>query len=330
MDIFNFLTMKKKLLLLLYFIICIKTYSQSQKLIGEWFLDRAYLVNGKNVEINNRKYSIFLSYKIKPNELIVNDQKFAAVFSKDHIKLENRDLKYWYEEQYLLVQEDNEIYAFLKKNDFAKKNPEFNPKIDFVKNDTVIIANQIIKPIFNNEKTFDRFVMNHISDDSYKSDDDSYFKAEFILTKDNKITQIKIIDPFTPQYHSQFIQALKKAEEYFENPYRKDMVITFEKYFQKWVGNLKTKEEKELYSILNTGYTYFYKNNFEKTVKTLSKLDGIQVRDIEFNPSVREAYILLGISYLILNQNDNACTSFNKAGSITDFEVRNYLKDFCK
>lgn len=91
-----------------------------------------------------------------------------------------------------------------------KKNPEFNPQINFVKNDTVIVANQIIKPVFNNEKTFDRFVTNHISDSSYNSGDDLYFKAEFVLTRDNNITQIKIIDPYTPQYQSEFVQALKK------------------------------------------------------------------------------------------------------------------------
>lgn len=42
------------------------------------------------------------------------------------------------------------------------------------------------------------------------------------------------------------------------------MLITFEKFFPKWIGDLKTKEEKELYSILSTGNKYFYKNNFEK------------------------------------------------------------------
>ena len=320
----------KNFILILCLFISSKNFSQSQKLMGEWILDRVYPSNGKKLEINNRKYSIFLSYKVTPNELMINDQKFEAVFLKDQIKLKDRDLNYWYDGDYLLVQDENEIYTFLKKNDFTKKNPEFNPKIDFVKNDTVIIANQIIKPRFNNKRTFDGFVTNNISVDSYKSDDDRYFKAEFVLTKDNKITQIKIIDPFTPQYHSEFIQALKKAEEYFENPYRKDMVITYENFFQKWVGSLKAKDEKELYSILNIGYKNFYKNNFKKTIETLSKLDGIKVRDIELNPSVREAYVLLGISYLVLNQNDNACINFNKAGSLTDFEVRNYLKDFCK
>ncbi|WP_123902327.1 hypothetical protein [Chryseobacterium arthrosphaerae] len=320
----------KNLILILCLFISLKTFSQTQKLMGEWFLDRVYPSTGKSLEINNRKYSIFLSYNIKPNELIINNQKFEAVFLKDKIKLKDRELTYWYDENYLLVQEGNEIYTFLKKNDFTKKNPEFNPQINFVKNDTVIVANQIIKPVFNNEKTFDRFVTNHISDSSYNSGDDLYFKAEFVLTRDNNITQIKIIDPYTPQYQSEFVQALKKSEQYFENPYRKDMLITVEKFFPKWIGDLKTKEEKELYSILSTGNKYFYKNNFEKTIETLSKLDGIKVRDIEFNPLVHEAYVLLGISYLVLGQNDNACTSFNKAGSITDFGVRNYLKDFCK
>ncbi|RTZ48502.1 hypothetical protein EJ377_13390 (plasmid) [Chryseobacterium arthrosphaerae] len=70
-----------------------------------------------------------------------------------------------------------------------------------------------------------------------------------MLTRDNNITQIKIIDPYTPQYQSEFVQALKKAEQYFENPYRKDMLITVEKFFPKWIGDLKQKKKRVIFNI---------------------------------------------------------------------------------
>ncbi len=44
----------------------------------------------------------------------------------------------------------------------------------------------------------------------------------------------------------------------------------------------------------------------------------------------REEYIKLGISYLAVGENNLACISFQKAGNLTGFEVRNYLIDFCK
>lgn len=112
----------KNFILILCLFISIKTFSQTQKLMGEWFLDRVYPSTGKSLEINNRKYSIFLSYNIKPNELIINNQKFEAVFLKDKIKLKDRELTYWYDENYLLVQEGNEIYTFLKKMILPKKS----------------------------------------------------------------------------------------------------------------------------------------------------------------------------------------------------------------
>lgn len=322
--------MIKNFILILCLFIFSKNFSQTQKLIGEWFLDRIVNTKGQNLEINNPKYSMFISYKIKANELIINDNKFKANFSKDQIGLENRNLKYWFEGDYLLIQENTEVYLFLKSNDFIKKYPEFKPKFEIRNNDSLLIANQIIHPIFNNEKTFDDFLIQNMTQGSSKDMNDLFFKAEYILTKDNKIIDIKIIDKLTPQYDSQFIQALKKAEKYFENPYGKDILIIMQQHFLKWYQDISAREEKELYNYIRKGFEYYDNNNFEKTIENLNKLDHLQIKENRFATRFHDAYIRLGISYLAVGKNEQACINFKKAGDLTDFDVRNYLIDFCK
>jgi hypothetical protein len=322
--------MMKKIYVLFCLLLFIKNFSQSQQLIGEWFLDRIVNSKGQNLEINNPKYSMFISYKINSNELTINDNKFKAKFLKDQIKLENRNLKYWFETDYLLIQEDNEIYLFLKSNDFIKKYPEFTPKTESRNNNTVMVANKLFHPIFNNEKTFDDFLISNMAQESSKNMDDLYFKAEYILTKDNKITHIDILNKRTPQYDSQFIQALKMAETYFENPYGKDMLITEEKHFLKFFNDLTKKDEKDLFIIIENGNNYYRNNNFLNVIQEFNKLDDLNIEKDRFTFTINDAQILLGISYLATGQNEKACTKFKKVGDLTNFQVRNYLIDFCK
>lgn len=322
--------MKKKLLLLLYFIICIKTYSQTQRLRGEWILDKTVKPDGKNLEINNPRYSALLFYTINTDELTINSTRFKAKFSKNLINLGNRTFKYWFEEDYLMLQEGNEISLLLKTEDFIKKYSEFQPKIEIRNNDSLLVANKIIHPIFNNEKTFDEFIVPLMKQEDSKDMDDLYFKIEYVLTKNNKIKQIKILDKRTPQYDREFIQALKQAEKYFENPYGMDLLVTDEKYFLKWYKDLSDKSEKELFNNIGEGLRHYNNNKFEKAVENFSKLNGFQPKDNRFVTEIHDAYIQLGISYLAIGKNEQACDSFRRAGDLTDFGVRNYLKDFCK
>lgn len=320
----------KRILLLLYLITFIKTYSQSQELKGEWILDKIVKSDGKNLGINDPRYSMLLFYKIKSDELSINDTKFKAKFSKNLIAIDNRSFKYWFEEDYLLLQEGNEISLLLKPEDFIKKNSEFKPKIEIKDNDSLLVANRIIRPIFNNEKNFDNFIIPLMKQENSKDMNDLYFKIEYILTKDNKIVKIKILDQRTPQYDTQFVQALKKAEKYFENPYGIDMLVTHEEHFLKWYNDLSDQSEKQLFDNIREGLRYYNNNKFEKAIENFSKLNELQIKDNRFITEFHDAYIKLGISYLATGKNEQACNSFRKAGDLTDFGVRNYLKDFCK
>jgi hypothetical protein len=320
----------RKVLLIIFLIVYIKNFTQSQRLKGDWILDKIVKSNGENLEINNPKYSMPIFYKINSNQLSINEIKFKAEFHPDQISLENRNFKYRFEEKYLLLQEGDEISLLLRAEDFIKKYPEFKPKIEVRNNDSLLVANKIIRPIFNNEETFDDFIIPLITQEASKDMNDLYFKVQYILTKDNKISNIQILDKRSPQYDSQFVQALKKAEKYFQNPYGKDLLVTKEMHFLKFYQDLKDKSEKNLYDIINAGFNYYNNNNFEKAIEELSKLDELQIKGNHFKMRFQDAYIKLGISYLAIGKNDQACISFKKAGDLTDFEVRNYLINFCK
>lgn len=71
----------------------------------------------------------------------------------------------------------------------------------------------------------------------------------------------------------------------------------------------------------------YSENNFEELIKRINKLEEEKF----FNDSEYGRFnLMLGVSYLALNQNDEACKAFLKEGDITTPHVRNYLKNFCQ
>jgi tetratricopeptide (TPR) repeat protein len=108
------------------------------------------------------------------------------------------------------------------------------------------------------------------------------------------------------------------------------MLVIKENHFLKFYKDLKDESEKDLYGIISDGYNYYNINNFEKAAENSQKLNDLQIKDNRFKTRFQDGYLKLGISYLALGKNDQACISFKKAGGLTDFEVRNYLINFCK
>ncbi len=90
------------------------------------------------------------------------------------------------------------------------------------------------------------------------------------------------------------------------------------------------KSDKKLFDIIREGTKYFNENKFEDAIEEFSKLDELQIKDNRFIMRFHEGYTKLGISYLAVGKKDQACMNFKKVGNITDFQVRNFLIDFCK
>lgn len=322
----------KGILLLLILLCSFKTVSQTKELDGKWILDKTVYSDGKFLEINNSLFSTKIIYHISPNQLTINGRKFKAQFLSDQIKLENRTLKFWIEEDYLLVQEenDNKINLFLKVDNFINKFPEFKPKTEIRNNDTLTIANEIIGADFNCELTFDDFLRKNMPERPSKSFTNLFFKAEFILTKDNKIKDVKVLNSISKEYDNEFIAALKKSEVYFVNNVNSDVLLNKEINHLKWYDDLANKSEKELYKIIDKADNYYKQNNFAKAIIEYDKIKDLNIEKNRFNIMIQEANIKLGISYLATNQTEKACSVFQNIGDATDFRIRNYVIYFCK
>jgi tetratricopeptide (TPR) repeat protein len=325
--------MKNTTTLFLIIFVFSLSFSQNKNLIGKWILDRTQFSNGNNLEINNPNYSTKTIYVISPNSLTISNQKFESIFTSNKIKTQFRTLNYVIKEGYLITEDENDdkINFFLKLNDFVKKHPEFLAKETLRNNDTIFIANDLSDYEFNNEINFDDFIQQNRTqkDRSSKSFINLNFKIEFILAKNNKIKDIKIINSIDTVYDNDYIVALKKSEKYLKNLTDKDLLITKEINNLKWAKDLNNKEEKQLYKLIENGLEYYNVNNFEKAIENFSEIKNLKIENNRFKTLIKESMINLGISYLAIGKNEEACKVFLEIGDKTDFEIRNYLIDFC-
>jgi len=60
------------------------------------------------------------------------------------------------------------------------------------------------------------------------------------------------------------------------------------------------------------------------------QVESLDIKNNRFKTLIKECLLDLGISYLAIGQNENACKTFERIGDKTDFEIRNYLIDFCE
>lgn len=324
--------MRKKIFLLLIFINFINVHSQ--KLNGTWILEKIIYENGNPLEINHPLYSAFTKYDFLPNSIKINDKKFNAKYVNNSIKLDFRELMFSFDNSYLLIQGkgDDKIQILSKKEDFLSKNIEFKSEIEIRNLDTLYISNEIYKPVFNNELSFEDFLRINISKYSSESTINNLFKAEFVLTKDGKIKDIKILRGISKSFDNEFIIALNKAETYFKNDTGKNFLIKHNFNFFQIFKGVTEKIEKEFYAIQKKGNLHFENNEFDKAIIEYEKLNIMDLNSIEERLGFlySEAFINLGISYLAVNKNEEACNSFLKVGDKRNFKVRNYIINFCK
>jgi tetratricopeptide (TPR) repeat protein len=98
----------------------------------------------------------------------------------------------------------------------------------------------------------------------------------------------------------------------------------------KWANDLKDNDERKLYQIRAKGLEYYRNNKFGKAIEQFSQIENLDIKNNRFKTLIKECLIDLGICYLATGQNDAACKTFEKIGDKTDFEIRNYILDFCE
>jgi hypothetical protein len=322
----------KNTLLFVMMIISIHALAQTSELQGKWILDKVVTNKGEPLEINNERYSNELIYSIKPNELQINDQKFKAQFSTSKIKTPFRSINYSFEGNYLKISDPSidRIEYFLKADKYVAKYPEFKMKEIVREQDTLLVANAITDYDFNNELILDDFINKNMPIRESKKYNNLYFKIEFVLTKENKIKEIKILEPISPEFDNNYLKALKKAAPFFKNNTNKNLVIHIEKHYVQFYEDREDPNERKLHEILLKAYALYRNNKFEEAIVEYNKIKALPIKNNHYKMTINDALKNLAISYLATGNQNLACENFKLVGNITDFSVRNYLLDFCK
>ena len=308
-------------------------FSQNKELFGKWVLVRTTLVGNINLDLNNPDYSTKLIYFITPKALQFSKFKLPASFTEKQIKTEFRTINYILKDKYLIIQDqnDNKISYFLKADDFVRKNPEFALKPIVRNSDSLYVANNLNDYELADNQDFEELITLNSKEAgrSSKTFTNLYFQIEFVLTKNNKIENIKILHSIDDNYDQDYILALKKSEKFLKNISGKNLLITKEVNHLKWATDLKDKNELQLYDLLDKGFKNYRENKFEKAIEAYSQIENLNIPNNRFRSLIKDAQIKLGVSYLVTGKGEEACKTLNKIGDKTDFDIRNYHLDFC-
>ena len=324
--------MTAKISIILFFF-SLLYYSQNTKLLGIWILDKYEYKNGKPLEVNNRKFSVFSEYQFFNNKMIIDGVEIPILLNDHFIKTSASKINYVLKGDYLLLNfEGDETIAFLLRPEkFAEKYQEFQPKQQNINGKIVYLENEVVKPEFIYLGGFNSFFKKIFENYTDYPKSRNSFKIEFTLTKDSKITDLKVINSISNDFDKKAITEIKNSEILFKNTTGKDFIFIKEVTINNLdKGNNKvTKNDKLINKIDQKAFEYYNKNDFENAIKEFEKLKNIASNNLENNGIKKQALIRLGVSYLALNKINEACVNFNLAGNLTDFSVRNYLINFC-
>lgn len=309
-------------------------FSQEKELLGEWILVRTLKLDNSRLEINSPYYSNYGSIEIKKNEYIVLGQSFSTKFKKNTMEMPIRTIQYQLKEGYLVTEEDglDRRNFYLKRDDFVSKFPEFTMGTIERNGKTLYVDNKINAYAFEKVEGLRGFINDNQKDNDRdsKTFENLYFKIEFVLTTDNKIKYIKVLNSIDNRHDNDFIFSLMKAEPFLINLTDKDVLITLDNEYLKWTKDLKDKEEKKLHDLHYKGNIAYRNNKFDEAIKYLAPINDLKIGENRFNSLVENANLYLGVSYLVMGDQLKACESFRRVGDLTNFTVRNYLLDFCQ
>lgn len=318
----------KNFYFILIFFASISYNAQDNRLTGNWILENIKYTNGKSLEVNHPLYSTFLEYNFFENKLSINDNVIPYSIENNKIVTSSGKINFKFSDNYLIINNENTdlAYYFLSSENFLKTHPEFEPKQISNNNRIVYLENQIVKPIFKGDGSFNNYLSDHNADTT-NIPSNSEFSIKFIINSKNKIENIEIIKSVSNAFDSKFIQNLKSSEQYINNFSSKDLLIT-RKYIYNSNQYKKNNVKKSIDKILVEGNKYFQKNDFNNAIKSWSKLESL-----EYSPEEKylldTALIKLGISYLAIGKQEDACKTFKKVGDLTNFRVRNFLINYC-
>ncbi|MDP2159668.1 MAG: hypothetical protein Q8K02_04250, partial [Flavobacterium sp.] len=312
--------------------------AQNEKLNGVWILDKIFYKNGNPLEINHTMYSEFLEYEFINNKLKItlglysNANVFDVIINDEKITNQYRDINYEFIDDKLMLNDvgDEKMMLFIRKNKFIDTYPEFKLSKILYRDKEVYIPNYFIKPKFNYVGDIDDFLRkkiptlssrNHVGDLEFK----------FILTSESKIEDIEIINNTSKELDNELKVSLNQAEKLYKNDTGKDLLIVKSYRFLSLLDK-PNKIEKKINKLIIDGHNFYKDNDFKKSIMVYKEAIELKLLEEKNTKNINLYYVYnyLGISYLAENEIELACECFRKNGNKTNFNIRNYLINFCE
>jgi hypothetical protein len=315
-------------------------YSQdNNQLQGKWICDKITYIDNTPIEINHPLYSSYLSYEFVGNKVFISTKYYEKGLSNElnilgnKLKIGFRTLLYKIENNTLILQEDGDElkFHFLKEEDFINKYDFVDEKYKIISGDTLYFRSFTNNPIFNNTLSFSNYMRKNMKTYSDYVSKRGIFKASFVLTKENKIDTVYVQESLNKRFDKDFINTLISSERFWINKTGKDILIDHSFYFFEMGKAYITKEERQFNKYYKEGKDFYKINDFENSILSFKKcldIDENELKHIVFDKN--DLLIKLGISYLAINQFEEACNSFYALGDRYNFNIRNYILNFCQ
>lgn len=326
--------MKTKITIIAIFV-SLLSYSQASKLTGTWILDKTVFQDGSILEIDNLDFSKYSQYEFYGNKMVIDGMEIPVTITENTI--ETKALKIFYElrDNYLLLQHenDNKIMLFLKPETFLLKYPEFKNSEKIVSGKSVVEENEIFRAEFKIIGGFNKYLAGFIQRYDNYPQFLNYFKVQFILTPENRIENINVIQGISKDFDKKITQYILESEKYFQNKTGTNLLFsrsfTQNRYINFERGNI-SKEEKQFIEQSEKISKLISDQDIEKADIELEKFDIFALNKEIYKSASEPLHRKLGIAYLSKYRFEKACQNFEKAGGITNFSVRNYIINFCK
>lgn len=299
-------------------IILFSTYSFSQenKLLGRWILDKITYSNGNDLEINHPYYSVFYVQNIK-KDMIVGD-KIKIGFNSYNFSLEEDLLK-------LTSTQENLIYNYIKERKFLELYPEFYPEEIIYKEKKLYKSNEIIYPYFTNYEKFNSDLTMYLKNKNIGKK--FYFDLYIIGDKNNNDAQYYIENStMNNNQEQQVLKFLQKNKIFLFNSFGKDLLKILPYNFN--FNELNKKNYQKFADEENHLRNLYLNNKFEELIQRITLLEKEEFFKNSGYGKLRN--VMLGVSFLALNNKEEACKAFSKEGDIKTLLVRNYIKNFCQ
>jgi hypothetical protein len=283
-------------------------------------------------------YSIFLEYEFINNKMKVSLNKYSdgnvfdVIISEKKISNYYRVINYEFINDQLMLNDegDEKIMLFIRKDKFIDAYPEFEMSKLVYNDKEVYIPNYFNEPRFNYVGDLYDFLRKKTPTLSNR-----YFVGDllfkFILTKDSKIEEIEINNTISKKLENELKESLSQAEKLYKNNTGKDLLIV-KSYRYLILSTKQNKLEKKIQELITTGNKFYEENDFDNAIIAYYEAIELNIDNENDNSTINlyNVYIKLGISYLAKNDIELACDFFEEIGTKTNFDVRNFIINFCE